>query len=255
MKLQLQRPIVFFDLETTGTDVNVDRIIEFAAIKVHPDGTQQPLRFLVHPGVAIPAEATAVHGYADADVATCPRWSEVGSQARAFFEDCDIGGYNVIGFDIPLLNAEFVRCNLPGLDLSVHIIDAFKIFCQRESRDLSAAVRRYCGHDHIGAHGALADTQATIAVVEGQLAMYADIGQTPEALFAEAQGPDAVDLAGKIRWVDGEMVLTFGKHKGRRLRDIDRSYFQWAIREGVFGSDVRTVIQEASNGRFQTLTI
>ena len=245
--LKLNKPIVFFDLETTGVDPNDSRIVEFAAVRMEVDGSRKEVRHLLNPGVEIPAEATEVHGYADSDVWDSPSFSDVALEVRQLFDGADIGGFNVLRYDIPLLNSELERCQKAALDLSdVAVVDAYQIFCHREPRDLSTAVKMFCGRDHEGAHGALADTLATIDVLEGQMTAYDDLPQTPEDIFNQVRDPDAVDLAGKLKRKNGEIVLTFGKHKGLPLYGVPQGYLKWALNNGVFGSEVRDLVMEAA---------
>lgn len=250
MRLKLERPLAIFDLETTGTDPQVDRIVEFAGVKVWPDGHREELRLLVDPGIPIPEGATAVHGIGDKDIEGCSRFAQVADQIVAFL-GTDIGGYNVIRYDLPLLNAELMRAQKAFIKPRI-CVDMLKIFQQREPHTLTAAVQKYCGRDHEGAHGALADSLATLDVLEGQLSMYADLPSEAEDLGALCVDKDAVDMAGKIRWEGTEMILTFGKHKGTKMRDVPKEYYAWAKREGVFGPDVADLIDEAIWKRFRT---
>jgi DNA polymerase-3 subunit epsilon len=253
MRLQLERPLTIFDLETTGVDPQTDRIIEFAAVRIFPEGVTEERRYLLDPGVHIPEEASAVHGYHDQDVVGCPRFAEVAA-AIVEFLGTDIGGYNVIRYDLPLLNAELQRVQMAYIKPRV-IVDSLKIFAHKEPHTLTAAVRKYCQRDHEGAHGALADSLATLDVLEGQLAAYDDLPVTVEGLGAICVDPDSVDMAGKLRWEGQEIVMTFGKHKGIPLSKVDPGYFKWAKANGVFGPDVRELIDDVIWKKFPTRTL
>jgi len=247
--LKLQRPIVFFDLETTGVDIQEDRIVQFAAIRINLDGTRSHLKTYVNPGRSIPAEATEIHGITDEMVANEPPFSEIADPVCSFFAGCDIGGYNVVKFDIPILLNELLRCR-KSISLDVAIVDACQIFYKREPRDLESAVKFYTDGEHVDAHDAMADVEATIAVLEGQLRRYDDLPRTPREIFDEVRDPDAIDLAGKLRWENGKVVLTFGKNKGRPLDTIDRSYFSWMLSKQVVGPDAEHIIRDALRGKF-----
>ena len=247
--LKVERPIVFFDLETTGIDTDEDRVVQFAAVKIDPFGEQIQLVTLVNPGRKIPEEATEVHGITDDMVKDEPPFEHIADTVCCFFAGCDIGGYNILNFDLPLLINELARCG-KSIDLKVAIVDAMQIFFQREPRDLEGALKFYTGDDHVCAHDALEDVKATMRVLDGQLERYGDLPRTVKGIHEETRDPDAVDLAGKLRWEKGEIVLTFGKYKGRSLRSVDRSYFSWMINNNVIGPDADIVIRDAMRGQF-----
>lgn len=235
MKLVLERPIIFFDLETTGTDPERDRIIELAAVKIRPDGSREEKCRRFNPLIPIPKEATAVHGITDEDVRNEPSFDKVAKGPKgiaAYFAGCDLGGYNIINFDIPMLQAELERCG-ESLNLSrIAVIDSFRIFVNREPRNLSGAVRFYLGRTHAEAHAALADVLATAEVLEAQLNRYPDLPREAAALDRAVRDPEEVDLRGKLKWVDGEITVHFGRHKGRTLRRLARDepdYIRWMI--------------------------
>lgn len=239
MRLELERPLIFFDLETTGTDPQRDRIIELAAVKLWPDGRREEKCRRFNPLMPIPKEATAIHGITDADVRDEPAFAKVAKGPKgiaAYFAGCDLAGYNVINFDLPMLMAELERAG-EALDISrVAVIDAFRIFISREPRDLSGAVRFYCGREHAGAHSAAADVRATIDVLEAQLNRYRDLPASPADLDAAVRDPEEVDRQGKLKWIDGEIGLNFGRHKSRTLRYLAREepdYIRWMIQNRV----------------------
>ena len=225
MGLELKRPIVFFDIESTGLDPERDRIIELAAIKIHEDGTREEKCKRFNPLQPIPKEATAIHGITDADVKNEPPFYKVARGEKgiaAFFRGCDLGGFNILYFDIPLLKKELERAE-ETLDLSeVHVVDAMLIFKKKEPRDLEAAAKFYCDKPHQDAHSAFGDVQMTVEVLMAQLERYDDLPRTPQEIDAALRHPDAVDRLGKLKWVDDEVTLDFGKHRGRTLRYLAR---------------------------------
>lgn len=255
MRLTLTRPIIVFDLETTGLDPATDRIVELAAVKLWPDGATEEKCRKFNPLRPIPQEASAVHGITDDDVKDEPPFYKVARGEKgvaAFFADSDLAGFNIIDFDIPLLKNELERAG-ETLDLTdVSVVDAFKIFVTRESRDLSAAVKFYCGKQHETAHSALGDVQATLDVLKAQLERYEDLPETPAEIDASVRHPDAVDRAGKLRWQDGEIAVSFGKHKGRTLKYLSREepdYLHWMIQNHV-AMDAEQHLRDALIGRF-----
>lgn len=257
MVLTLSRPLIFFDIESTGLDPMNDRIVELAAIKLHPDGTTEEKCKRFNPLMKIPKEATDVHGITDEDVKDEPPFYKVARGDRgiaAFFKGCDLSGFNIVNFDIPLLKKELERAD-ESLDLSqVHVIDAMSIFKTKEPRNLEAAVKFYCAKEHEEAHSAMGDVRATIAVLMAQLERYDDLPSTPEAIDIALRPPDAVDRQGKLRWLDGEVAVGFGKNKGRTLRYLareDPNYIRWMIQNSVV-EDGEKYLRDALLGRFAT---
>ncbi|MBW2278145.1 MAG: 3'-5' exonuclease [Deltaproteobacteria bacterium] len=257
MTLELKRPLIYFDLETTGTDPQRDRIIELAAVKIWPDGNREEKCRRFNPQMSIPKEATAVHGITDQDVRDEPPFAKVAKGdmgIAAYFAGCDLAGYNVINFDLPMLMAELERAG-ERLGISrVAVVDAFRIFVSREPRDLTGALRFYCGREHAGAHSALADVEATIEVLEAQLNRYRDLPSTPADLDAAVRDPEEVDRQGKLKWVDGEIALAFGRHKSKTLRFLAREepdYIRWMIDNRVTADAVHH-LHDALLGHFAT---
>jgi len=255
MRLKLTKPLLFFDLETTGVDTQNDRIVELAAVKMWPDGKVEEKCRRFNPLVPIPKEATAVHGISNDDVKNEPPFGKFvgGPQGiAAYFSGCDLGGYNIIHFDIPMLKVELER-NGESLDTSgVYVVDAFKIFTHREPSNLAGALRLYCGKGHEGAHAALDDVLATIDVLGGQLERYPDLPDTVDGLDEAMRDPDAVDREGKLKWVEDEMTINFGRHKGRTLRylaDNESQYIRWMIDNKVVG-DAVSYLRDALVGHF-----
>lgn len=244
MKLHLTRPIVFFDLETTGTNILHDRIVEISVVKIIPGQEDKPQAKTrrINPEMPIPAEATAVHHITDADVANEPTFKQVARSLADFMNGCDIAGFNSNRFDIPLLDEEFNRA---GVDFDFHrarFVDVQTIFHKMEPRNLSAAYRFYCGKELEGAHGANADTMATYEVFLAQLDHYDSLpGDIDELAKFSAQNNN-VDLAGRLIYDDqGREVINFGKYKGQVAANVlarDPGYYSWIL-QGDFASDTK----------------
>ena len=198
MKLQLHRPIAFFDLETTGIDVVKDRIVEISVLKVMPNGDETAITRRVNPGIPIPETATAVHHITDADVADKPHFSEIAKDIAQMLDDCDIAGYNSNKFDVPLLAEEFSRENV-NFDWSKRkFVDVHVLYLKKEPRTLSAAYKFYCEKDLEGAHAADADTYATYEVLQAQLDKYPDMQNNVDFLSEYTHHTNNVDFAGRI---------------------------------------------------------
>lgn len=232
--LDLSRPIVFFDLETTGVDIVKDRIVEIAMLKVLPDGREEEYYSLIHPEMPIPPSSSAVHGITDDKVADAPKFRDVARDIAGFVEGCDIGGYNCQKFDVPMLVEEFLRADVPVDFKSRRIVDVQVIFHKREQRTLAAAYKFYCDRDLTDAHTAAADTRATYEVLRGQLGRYADLPNDIGALDEYTSYHKVVDFAGRLVYNEqGQEVINFGKHKGRLAEDVLRmepTYYDWIMR-------------------------
>lgn len=242
MKLNLTRPLVFFDLETTGTNITHDRIVEISIVKVMPDGTDTERTRRINPGMPIPAEATAVHHITDADVANEPSFKHIAKSLAEMFKDCDIAGFNSNRFDIPLLLEEFNRAGI-NLDLSrTRFIDVQTIFHKKEQRTLSAAYRFYCGKNLDDAHSASADTRATYEVLKAQLDRYDDLTNDVKSLSDYSSHGNNVDFAGRLVYDDNHReVINFGKYKGQLAEDVlrkDSGYYGW-IMQGDFPQNTK----------------
>ncbi len=255
----LHRPLIVFDIESTGTSPRADRIIELAAIRLNPDGTREERVWLVNPEMKIPIESIAIHGITDAEVAACPPFSLVAAEVYAFFDGCDLAGFSAGYFDAQILNEEFLRCGITDFHPEARrLLDAQRIYHKREPRDLTAALRFYCGRD-LGeaAHGALADAEATLEVLCGQFARYPDLPRDLDALdkMFNPQDPFNVDRLGRWRWVEGEVCVNFGRKKGAKLRDLaadpkdGHSFLKW-IMKSDFPQDTRAVAERALRGEF-----
>ncbi len=234
MKLNLKNPIVFFDLETTGTNINSDRIVEISYLKVHPNGNEESKTLRINPECHIPEETSAIHGIYDADVVDCPKFKEVAKNIAKDFEGADVAGFNSNRFDIPLLAEEFLAAGV-DLDFSKRkFVDVQVIFHKMEQRTLSAAYKFYCGKNLEDAHTAEADTRATYEVLKGQLDKYPDDLTNDVAFLADfSTYNNNVDLAGRMIFDEnGVEVFNFGKYKGVSVSEVlqkDAGYFSWML--------------------------
>ncbi len=266
MKLAEERPIVFFDLETTGTNISIDRIVELSVIKIYPNGEREERTRRLNPEMPIPPEATAVHHISDEDVKNEPTFRQIAKNFYIFLEGCDLGGYNIVKFDLPVLIREFQRAGLQFSTEGRRIADAYSIFCRMEPRTLTAAYKFFCGKTLEGAHGASADTLATVEVFEAQLARYGapDYTDFPEKIekfpanmdeineFCASQNPDWVDANGRFRWRNGDAVVSFGRHSGTPLRQLAEQhpeFLQWILKAD-FPEDVKKIASDALAGKF-----
>ncbi|MBP2691276.1 MAG: 3'-5' exonuclease [Muribaculaceae bacterium] len=242
MKLKLRRPLVFFDLETTGVNILKDRIVEISIVKLMPDGSEMVKTRRVNPEMPIPAEATAVHHITDEDVASEPTFRQIAKSLAQLFVGCDIAGFNSNRFDIPLLDQEFQRANVDFDFGKAHFIDVQTIFHKKEPRTLVAAYRFYCGKNLEDAHSAAADTMATCEVLKAQLERYDDLPCDVEALSEFASQNRNVDFVGRLIYDDQKReVINFGKYKGRIAEEVlrtDPGYYNW-IMQGDFTKNTK----------------
>ncbi|EIW93295.1 exonuclease [Capnocytophaga sp. oral taxon 412 str. F0487] len=233
MELKLSKPICFFDLETTGIDIIKDRIVEISILKVYPNGNKESKTWLVNPTIPIPKAASDVHGITDERVAGEPTFKELAKQIHNMIKDSDLAGYNSDRFDIPLLAEEMLRAEV-DFDLGNRVsVDIQTIFHKMEQRTLSAAYKFYCGKDLIDAHTASADTNATYEILKAQLDRYDNLENNIKKLSEFTYRKQIADFAGFIGYNDkGEEIFTFGKHKGKRVKDIfdeEPGYFGWLL--------------------------
>jgi DNA polymerase-3 subunit epsilon len=246
MNLDLKKPIVFFDLETTGINVVNDRIVEIAYLKIFPDGKEEEKSQRINPEMPIPENSTAIHGITDEDVKDMPTFKEYAKTFSKVLEGADLGGFNSNKFDIPLLAEEFLRVGIDFDFKKRRFIDVQVIFHKMERRTLSAAYKFYCGKDLEGAHGAAADTKATYEVLKSQLDMYKEanfedndgkvsqpIVNNIEKLSEFSSHNQNVDFAGRIIINDkGVEVFNFGKYKGVPVTQVfekDPGYYGWML--------------------------
>ncbi len=247
--IQLKNPIAFFDLETTGIDAVKDRIVEIAIIKILPDGNREEFIQRINPEMPIPADASAVHGIYDADVAACPTFKDISKNAQQFLEQCDLAGYNSNKFDLPVLTEEFYRA---GIDIDFKkrkLIDVQQIFFKKEQRTLSAAYSFYCNKSLENAHNAAADVMATIEVLDAQLAKYPDLENTVESLHQFTGANDMVDYAKRLVRKDGQILFNFGKHKGKTVQSVfmnEPQYLDWIL-QNDFSRDTKKILSDIYN--------
>jgi DNA polymerase III subunit epsilon len=249
MKLQLTRPLAFIDLETTGVNISLDRIVEIAIVKINPDGTQQVKRKLINPLMPIPKGASDVHGITDDMVKDAPTFKQVANEVKQFIDHCDIGGYNSNRFDIPMLIEEFLRV---GIDFSTDgrkLVDVQKVFHMMEQRTLSAAYKFYCQKTLDGAHSAEVDATATWEVLEAQVERYPQIGNTVESIVKFTGEDDIVDFARRFIRENGVEVFNFGKHKGKPVTQVlkeEPQYYDWMMK-GDFPMNTKQKLTEILN--------
>jgi DNA polymerase-3 subunit epsilon len=248
-QLTLKRPIIFFDLETTGTDHAKDRIVELALVKLLPDGKRDSYVKRLNPTIPISAEATSIHGITDEDVKDAPTFKQIAHHLYDWMKGCDLGGYNSSKFDIPLLAEEFLRVNINVDFTDRHMIDVQQIFFKMESRTLSAAYNFYCRKQLENAHSAEADILATIEVLEAQLERYKELSSEVKPLHDFTNGDQFVDYARRIVLKDGHPVFNFGKYKGHKVEDIfnkEPQYYDWMM-QADFSLHTKQKISEILN--------
>ncbi len=242
MELKLTKPIIFFDLETTGTNITHDRIVEISLIRISPDGTEMEKSRRINPEMPIPAEATAIHHITDEDVANAPTFKQVAKDLAKIFTGCDIAGFNSNRFDIPMLDQEFQRAGVKFDFSKPRMIDVQTIFHKKEQRTLVAAYKFYCGKDLDGAHSATADTRATYEVLKAQLDRYADLPNDMASLSEYSSQNRNVDLMGRLIYNDeGVEIINFGKYKGSPAEEVlkrDPGYFNWVM-QGDFPQNTK----------------
>ena len=247
MKLNLKRPIIFFDLETTGVNTSRDRIVEISLVKVMPDGEEIIKTRRINPEMPIPAEATAIHHISDEDVKDCPTFRQIAKSLYQFMLGCDFGGFNSNRFDLPMLVEEFLRAGVDVDFKNRKFIDVQNIFHQMEQRTLVAAYKFYCDKDLTEAHSAEADTRATYEVLKAQLDRYDILENDIEALAKFSSRGETADYAGRIGYNErGDEVFTFGKHKDRVVSEIfatDPSYYAWLM-NGDFPAYTKKIFTE-----------
>ena len=248
MNLKLKRPLVFFDLETTGVNISLDRIVEIGILKIFPNGNKESISWLVNPTIPIPIETTKIHGITDDKVKKEPTFKQLSNKILEVINNCDLAGFNSNKFDIPILAEEFLRV---GIDFNMDkrkAIDVQNIFHKLEQRTLVAAYKFYCNKDLKNAHSAKADTNATYEVLLAQLKKYNELENDVDFLsvFSERGGKSA-DLAGFIRFNDkGEKILSFGKYRNITLSQIwndNPGYFSW-IQNADFPLYTKKIMRE-----------
>lgn len=253
--MKLSRTLVVLDLETTGTWIEKDKIIEIAMVKCHPSGAKETFDQRVNPGIAIPPKVSEITGIKDEDVKDKPLFFQIARAVLDFIADADIGGFNVERFDVPLLSRELQEAGIK-LDMNLrHVYDAQKVYHLNVKRDLSAAYQFYCRKELKGAHAALVDTEATLEILAAQAMLYGQGSAELEKLqeFDYKQTSEFFDAERKFRWWNGELYMMFGKYaRSLNIREIakqDPSYLQWILSKD-FSDDVKNMVQGVLNGKF-----
>jgi DNA polymerase-3 subunit epsilon len=231
--LQLNKPLAFIDLETTGTNLGTDRIIEIAIVKILPDGTKSIKRKVVNPEMPIPKSSSDIHGFTDDMVKDAPAFKQVAHELKQMLDSCDIAGYNSNRFDIPMLVEEFLRAGVEFDLKGRKLVDVQKIFHQMEQRTLSAAYKFYCNKILESAHSAEADASATHEILAAQLERYPALGNTVESVLKTIGEEVIVDLARRFIMENGVEIFNFGKFKGRAVSDVlkaEPQYYDWMMK-------------------------
>lgn len=249
MALQLERPLVFIDLETTGVNLAIDRVIEIAIVKIFPDKTKQVKHKIVNPQIPIPKSASDIHGITDEHVKDSPTFKEVANELKQFIDNADLSGYNSNRFDIPLLMEEFLRAGI-NLDMSNRrMLDVQQIYHMMEKRTLGAAYKFYCEKELVDAHSAEADATATWEILEAQLDKYEHLGGTLDTILQFTGEEKYVDFARRFIMENDVEVFNFGKHKGRPVVDVLKSepqYYDWMMK-GDFPLHTKQKLTEILN--------
>lgn len=235
MNINTDKPIVFFDLETTGLDITNDQIIEIGLIKYHPNGEKESLNYRVKPSIEISEESQKIHGISMKDLADKPMFNEIAKEIVDFIGNSDLAGYNSNKFDIPLLAEELLRAGVKFELSDRNFIDVQNIFHKKEQRTLEAAYLFYCNKTLENAHSALDDTQATAEILFAQLNRYTDLERETKALaeFSNQSKNKLVDFAGRLaKNNEGEVIYNFGKHKGKTVAKVAKEepgYYGWML--------------------------
>ncbi len=247
MNIKLNKPLVIFDLETTGVQVATDRIVEIYCIKIQPDGSEEHLHQVLNPTIPIPPVVSKIHGIWDKDVVGKPTFAEFGKELNAFIGNSDFGGFNSNRFDFPLLAEEFYRAGINFDTSSRKFIDAQRIFHKMEPRNLSAAYQKYCEKELIDAHSAKADTVATWEIIKAQVEHYDEIEGDIDFLHSFSGESEFYDFARRIkRGENGAAFFNFGKYKGQKVVDVfkeNRGYYEWMMK-GDFPENTKSVISK-----------
>ena len=249
MPLQLKRPLVFIDLETTGTNLSADRIVEIAIIKIFPDGTKSVKQKIINPQIPIPKSSSEIHGITDDKVKNAPTFKQVANELKQFIEDSDFSGYNSNRFDIPLLMEEFLRAGLEIEMSNRKMLDVQHIFHMMEKRTLGAAYKFYCEKELHDAHSAEADATATWEILEAQLNRYEHLGNTLDTILQFTGEEKFVDFARRFVMDNDVEVFNFGKHKGRPVSEVlkaEPQYYDWMMK-GDFPLHTKQKLTEILN--------
>jgi DNA polymerase-3 subunit epsilon len=259
--LELQKPMAFIDLETTGNRYYADRVVEFSVLKIHPEGREEFRSRRVNPEMPISPEATEKHGLISADLENEPTFKQLAKGICEFLGDCDLSGFNILGFDLPLLEREFERVGVSFSRDGRRIVDSMAIFHMREPKDpknprnLAAAYRKYCGKELINAHSAESDVRASAEILDGQLELCSDLPRNTDDLCSICleHRKAFIDIGGRlVRMESGEAGFNFGKHKGRPVSEIalmHPDYLGWMLGQD-FSPEVLDIVTKALDGEF-----
>lgn len=250
----LSRPLVFFDIEATGTDPLTDRIVELSLLTVHADGVGAPRTWRVNPGVRIPAEASEVHGITNEDLESSPPFADIADEVVSAVQGADLAGFSISRFDVRILHAELIRAGKVVDFSQTRVVDTQVIFHRREPRHLAAALRFYRNKELDGAHGAQADTVASLEVLAGQLERYEDLDLDVDVLHevSASHNESYCDQGRRFAWRDNEPVFNFGRLRGKSLRWVasdptERKYLRWFL-DGTFEDDAKSIVLDALRG-------
>lgn len=265
MQLHLKNPLAFFDLEATGTNITTDRIVEFSFVKLMPDGEIQKKTSRINPEIPIPLESSLIHGIYDEDIKDAPTFKSMAKSLTQFLEGCDLAGFNILKFDVPLLVEEFLRSNIEFEVTNRNLVDAQKIFHLMEKRNLTAAYKFYCEKDLEDAHSAEADTLATMEIFQAQVNKYHgkqvtdlkgnEIGTIENNISTihKITNTNMVDFAGRfVINEDGVEIFNFGKHKNKPVEEVlqkEPGYYDWMMR-GDFPLDTKRRLTEIKLRKF-----
>ncbi|HTQ66691.1 MAG TPA: 3'-5' exonuclease [Puia sp.] len=247
--LRLRRSLAVIDLETTGTNLSLDRIIEVAIIKIQPDGSQIVKHKLINPEMPIPQASSDIHGITDDKVKDAPNFKQVANELKQFLENCDLAGYNSNRFDIPLLVEEFLRIGMEFDTKGRKLVDVQRVFHMMEQRTLTAAYRFYCNKNLDGAHSAQVDAGATWEILEAQLLKYPQLGTDVESIVKFTGEDEIIDFARRFTMENGIEVFNFGKHKGRPVAEVlkaEPQYYDWMMK-GDFPMHTKQKLTEIFN--------
>lgn len=257
MELNLQKPIAFFDLETTGLNISKDKIVEIAILKINPSGTEELLLHRINPAIPISEESTSIHGISNEDVKDCPTFEQLAEEIKTFIGDADLAGYNSNRFDIPFLLEELLNAKVELVMENRKFIDVQTIFHKMEQRTLEAAYKFYCNKAIENAHSAEADTRATYEVLKAQLDRYQTLENDISFLFefTQAGRNQKIDFVGRLALNDdGEIVYNFGKHTGKTIKEIyekEPGYHRWImdndfplITKSILSKSIEKLMQE-----------
>jgi len=251
----IKKPLVVFDLETTGTWVEKDKIVEIGMVKLIPGGGRQDYVKRVNPGMPIPVNVTRIIDITDNDVKDAPRFKEIARDVSDFIGESDLGGFNIQRFDLPVLEREFLEAGIGFHWQSRDIYDAQKVYHIHEKRDLTAAYKLYCDKYLTNAHTALGDAKATLEILEAQIKRYGKEEEGVESLrdFDYEQSSAYFDAERKFCWWNGNLYPAFGKYRRKKhIKDIarrDRSYLEWLL-GADFSSDIKQLAANALKGEF-----